>query len=122
MTKGRAPYPMRRVILFTHNMAGMRAFYVDIIGLQVVEEDDGWIDLEAGGCNIALHAAGTKVEIGRDFEGPHKIVFAADDVAAAREDLMSRGAKMGTIKVFGDLRLCDGDDPDGNRIQLSNRT
>jgi len=48
-------------------------------------------------------------------------VFHADDVAAAREDLVSRGAKMGPVKIFGDLHLCDGDDPDENRFQLSNR-
>jgi hypothetical protein len=34
---------------------------------------------------------------------------------------MSRGVAMGEVKVFGDLRLCDGSDPDENRFQLSNR-
>ena len=112
---------MRRVIIFTHNFAAMRDFYRDMFGLEVVEEDKGWADLAAGGCNIAIHAAGKGVKIGPDFEGPHKIVFHADDVAAAREDLVSRGAKMGPVKVFGHLQLCDGDDPDENRFQLSNR-
>ena len=114
-------YAMRRVIIFTHNFAATRDFYRDMFGLEVVEEDDGWADLAAGGCNIAIHAAGKSVTIGPDFEGPHKIVFHADDVAKAREDLVSRGAKMGPVKVFGDLHLCDGDDPDKNRFQLSNR-
>jgi len=113
-------YAMRRVILFTHNFAAMRDFYRDMLGLEVVEEDDGWADLAAGGCNIAIHAAGKGAASG-DGEGPHKIVFHADDVAAAREDLMSRGANMGPVKVFGELHLCDGDDPDGNRFQFSNR-
>jgi len=113
-------YAMRRVILFTHNFAAMRDFYRDMLGLEVVEEDDGWADLAAGGCNIAIHAAGKGAASGDD-EGPHKIVFHADDVAAAREDLMSRGANMGPVKVFGELHLCDGDDPDGNRFQFSNR-
>ena len=114
-------YQMRRVIIFTHNFAAMRDFYRDMFGLQVVEEDKGWADMAAGACNIAIHAAGPTVEIGPDFEGPHKIVFHADDVAAAREDLVSRGARMGPVKVFGDLHLCDGSDPDDNRFQVSNR-
>ena len=42
-------YAMRRVILFTHNFAAMRDFYRDMFGLEVVEEDDGWADLAAGG-------------------------------------------------------------------------
>lgn len=114
-------YQMRRVIIFTHNFAGMRDFYRDMFGLSVVEEDDGWADLSAGGCNIAIHAAGSHVTVGPDYEGPHKIVFLADDVAAARADLISRGAAMGPVKVFGDLHLCDGSDPDENRFQISNR-
>jgi len=57
-------YAMRRVILFTHNFATMRDFYRDMFGLEVVEEDDGWADLTAGGCNIAIHAAGKGVKIG----------------------------------------------------------
>ena len=113
-------YAMRRVILFTHNFAAMRDFYRDMFGLEVVEEDDGWADLAAGGCNIAIHAAGKGAARG-DGAGPHKIVFHADHVAAAREDLVSRGARMGPVKVFGNLHLCDGDDPDKNRFQLSNR-
>jgi catechol 2,3-dioxygenase-like lactoylglutathione lyase family enzyme len=111
----------RRVILFTHNVAAMRDFYRDMFGLEALEEDDSWADLAAGGCNIAIHAAGEDVTAGHDRGGPHKIVFHADDVAGAREDLVSRRATMGQVKVFGDLHLCDGDDPDGNRFQLSNR-
>ncbi|MBS0480196.1 MAG: VOC family protein [Proteobacteria bacterium] len=114
-------YAMRRVIIFTHNFAAIRDFYRDMFGLGVVEEDDGWADLSAGGCNIAIHAAGKGVTVGPDYEGPHKIVFHADDVVAARADLVSRGARMDEVKVFGDLHLCDGSDPDENRFQISNR-
>lgn len=114
-------YAIRRVIIFTHNFAAMRDFYRDAFGLEIVEEDDGWADMAAGGCNIAIHAAGKGVTVGAAWEGPHKIVFHADDVAAARVDLISRGVPMGPVRVFGDLHLCDGDDPDANRIQLSNR-
>jgi catechol 2,3-dioxygenase-like lactoylglutathione lyase family enzyme len=114
-------YPMRRVIIFTHNIEKMRDFYRDIIGLEVVEEDEGWIDMASGECKLALLAASPHVTVGPDFEGPHKLAFYAEDVVTARENLISRGAKMGPVHVFGDLHLCDGDDPDENRIQLSNR-
>ena len=85
-------YQMRRVIIFTHNFAAMRDFYCDMFGLKVVEEDDGWADMAAGDCHIAIHAAGKGVTVGPDYEGPHKVVFYAHDVAAARADLISRGA------------------------------
>lgn len=114
-------YELRRVIIFTRNFAAMRDFYRDMFGLTVIEQDDGWADMAAGPCRLAIHAAGPGVEIGPDFEGPHKVVFYAADVAAAREDLMARGATMGPVHVYGDLHLCDGDDPDENRFQISNR-
>jgi catechol 2,3-dioxygenase-like lactoylglutathione lyase family enzyme len=114
-------YEMRRVIIFTRNFAAMRDFYRDTFGLTVIEEDAGWADMAAGACRIAIHAAGPRAGGGGHDGGPHKVVFFAEDVAAAREDLLSRGVAMGPVKTFDTLRLCDGDDPDGNRIQLSNR-
>ncbi len=113
-------FPMRRVIIFTRNIAAMRDFYRDVIGLTIAEADDGWIDFDAGGARLALHAAGTVPAEAVDGS-PHKVVFYAEDVAAAAQIWADRGAVMGKVKVFGDLHLCDGEDPDGNRVQLSNR-
>ena len=114
-------YAVRRIILFTHRFEAMRDFYRDTFGLTVVEEDRGWADRAAGGCNIAIHAAGPGVAPAAREAGPHKVVFHADDVAAARVDLIARGVAMDKVKTFGALHLCDGADPDGNRFQLSNR-
>lgn len=108
---------IRRVILFTHNLADMAHFYRDILGLKVVGEEPGWLDLDGGGCRLALHEARFD-----GAEGPAKIAFFAEDVAAARAELITRGATgFGEVKAFGTLRLCDGIDPDGNAVQLSNR-
>lgn len=112
---------LRRVIVFTHDIAALRDFYRDVIGLTVVEEDEGWVDFAAGGCNLALHAAGTPRKRGAGAEAPHKLVFYATDVAAVRADLLARGVPMKALGTFGALQLCDGEDPDGNRIQISNR-
>ena len=51
-----------------------------------------------------------------------KIVFFASDVEEARDRLIARGAKLGPVKASGDLRLCDGRDPEGNVFQISNRS
>jgi hypothetical protein len=47
-------------------------------------------------------------------------VFHAKDVAALREKLVARGGRFGKVHE-GMFCLCDGKDPDGNPIQLSNR-
>jgi len=69
-----------------------------------------------GGARIGLHAGPSSP--GR--KGP-KIAFYADDVAAMREKLVARGATFGKVRQWDELFLCDGKDPDGNPIQLSNR-
>lgn len=109
-------FDLSRIILFTGNMASMTAFYRDVIGLVVLSEEPGWVELDAGGCSIALHEWH-----GEAAEGPAKIVFYAADVVTARAELVARGAPMGEIISFGQIDLCDGADPDGNAFQISSR-
>ena len=107
---------MARVILFTAQMDAMSRFYGETLGLKQVSEEKGWREFAAGGTRIALHSG--PASPGR--KGP-KIVFYAKDVAAERAKLVARGARFGKIKDWDPLQLCDGKDPDGNPIQLSNR-
>jgi catechol 2,3-dioxygenase-like lactoylglutathione lyase family enzyme len=107
---------LRRVILFTRDVPALTAFYRDVIGLAVLPgAEDGWVELEAGGCRIALHKSGANIP------GTTKLAFGAQDVAATREQLLARGAKFGPLRRSGPLELCNGSDPDGNELQLSNR-
>jgi hypothetical protein len=73
-------------------------------------------EFAAGGAGIALHSGPSSP--GR--KGP-KIVFYAKDVAALRQTLVARGASFGKLRQGPTLCLCDGKDPDGNPIQLSDR-
>jgi predicted enzyme related to lactoylglutathione lyase len=107
---------MARVILFTGQMDAMSNFYGEVLGLKQVTKEKGWQEFEAGGARIALHSGPSSPGV----KGP-KIVFYAEDVAAERERLVARGAKFGKVRQGEQLRLCDGKDPDGNPIQLSNR-
>src|SRR5277367_2912065 len=107
---------IRRIVMFTNQMEAMTAFYRDVIGLELKANEKGWKDFDAGGINLALHN-GTS-EVGRR---PPKMVFHSTDVAATREELMKRGAKMGKVKSGAGLDLCEGTDPDGNPFQISNR-
>jgi catechol 2,3-dioxygenase-like lactoylglutathione lyase family enzyme len=107
---------MARVILFTGRMDAMSAFYGDVLGLKPVGSEKGWREFVAGGVRIALHAGSSSPS----RKGP-KIVFYAKDVAALRETLVSRGAVFGKVRQGETVCLCDGKDPDGNAIQLSDR-
>ena len=104
-----------RIILFTRQMEEMTSYYRDVIGLRQVSEEKGWREFAAGAITIALHSGPPSP----GAKGP-KLVFRAKDVAAARAALVARGAKFGKVKD-GAFTLCDGKDPDGNPIQLSDR-
>lgn len=106
---------MARVILFTGQIDVMSRFYGETLGLKQVTNEKGWKEFAAGAARIALHSGPSSP--GR--KGP-KIVFHTNDVAAMRETLVARGATFGKVRE-GDFHLCDGKDPDGNPIQLSNR-
>jgi catechol 2,3-dioxygenase-like lactoylglutathione lyase family enzyme len=107
---------LARVILFTGNMDAMSNYYGEVLGLEQVSSEKGWREFDAGGARIALHSGPASP----GSKGP-KIVFYAEDVAALRETLVARGAKFGKVRQGDVLCLCDGKDPDGNPIQLSNR-
>jgi catechol 2,3-dioxygenase-like lactoylglutathione lyase family enzyme len=107
---------LARVILFTSQIEAMSKFYGEVLGLEQVTNEKGWREFAAGGVGIALHSGPSSP--GR--KGP-KIVFHAPDVAALRETLVARGARFGKVRQGEIFCLCDGKDPDGNPIQLSNR-
>lgn len=107
---------MQRVILFTRQMAKMTAFYRDVMGLKLVTDEKGWRELDAGGVRVALHSGPPTPVV----KGP-KLGFMTKDVAALVKALNARGGKFGKVRSADGLALCDGEDPDGNVISLSNR-
>jgi len=74
------------------------------------------LDVWEGGDN-ELHGGG-----GKPAPRSPKLQFDVKDVAATREALIARGAKMGKVSSTDGLDLCGGKDPDGNPFGLSNRS
>ena len=107
---------LKRIVLFTPDMARMTAFYRDVLGLPLRHDEPGFKEFDAGGCGIALHNGKSRV----GARAP-KLSFWADDLVAARAELIARGARMGEVLGGDGLMRCEGKDPDGNAFQLSNR-
>lgn len=102
---------MRRIMLFTKAMPRMVAFYRDVLGLHLCKDEKGWKEFDANGCIIALHN-GTS-EVGRR---PPKISFWAEDIEAARIELIGRDTTLSKILGDGLATRCEGKDPDGNSL------
>jgi len=121
--------PLSRVIIFVGDVEKCARFYREVFDFEVLPQSytpGEWAELDTGPCRIALHKAygqgGAPVgEATGSTQHPHKIVFFADDVAKKREELIARGARMGEVKTFGTLVLCDGQDVEGHVFQICNR-
>lgn len=118
---------LAQAILFVDDVALMRDFYRDVLGLTVLDDEPGWVRLDAGSSVVALHSirrAATNPLAGPPAErtdGHVKLCFHADDVDAARADLVARGVVMRAIHRHGGASFCDGIDPEGNVFQVTTR-
>src|SRR6185369_11110113 len=99
------PIPLNRVIVFVGDVQKCARFYCDVFGFTPLPSDhpsSEWIELETGGCRLALHQArGADGPIDLPTGGPtnpHKIVFYAEDVEATRAAIVARGAVMGEVR------------------------
>lgn len=110
------------VILYVEDMNAQVAFYRNKLSLPVNYpaglddySDQVWVELDAGTCVLALHAGG-EGRIGADAS---KIVFRAEDVNDARQELIAREVEVGEVRddVPGKL-ICDGVDPEGNKFAI----
>jgi predicted enzyme related to lactoylglutathione lyase len=111
---------LSRVIIFTGDVKRLVDFYVSHFDLAPVGDfDEGWTELKAGGCKLAFHKFSEKLDGG---DNGIKFVFGANDVAAEKARLEGLGVQMTKIFTFGEIQMCDGQDPDGNRFQISSRS
>jgi len=109
-----------RIILFVADLPAVAAFYQQHFGLEPVSQpEDGWVELGAGGCNLALHRG--QLPDGASSHSPAKIVFAVSDVRAEVERLTREGLKFGKVHDWNGFSFADTRDPEGNPIQLSSR-
>ncbi|CAH0996298.1 hypothetical protein EMA8858_02429 [Emticicia aquatica] len=117
------------IIIFGQNIDKLKAFYVGILKLEVIEElQSEWLLIRAGFCNIGLHKVGEQfIDSNQDsfkFDKNTKIVFEIDeDIYDIREQLLASNISMKDVKSFDNypFLICDGEDPEGNVFQLKQK-
>ena len=110
------------VILYVKDPIASLAFYRDLLGMTVVEESPGWVQLDGGGTHLALHP---HPSIPADRGSACSwVVFEVDDVQGAHAALRDRGVAFlcEPKQVCGDEKKAglsaDLKDPDGNPISI----
>jgi ankyrin repeat protein len=112
---------MKRIILFARDMAAMRTFYSQVIGLSELSgASDHWAEFATGASVLALHTQSSNYKTTGSGEGA-LFNFIVPDVSSARDELINRGAKMREVINNDGLIMCDGEDPEGNLFSLSNK-
>jgi predicted enzyme related to lactoylglutathione lyase len=117
------------IVLFVQDVDKLKAFYVDVFQLVIIEEyPSEWLLLQAGNCSIGLHKIGKEYrEEGQKpfkFDNNTKIVFdIEEDIHQTREKLLAKNVLLKEVKTFDGYGywLCDGEDPEGNVFQLRQR-
>ncbi|MFN8357467.1 MAG: VOC family protein [Spirosomataceae bacterium] len=117
------------LVIFVQDLAVLRHFYTDILGLEIVEEmGDDWLLLDAGAAHLGLHRIGEAYRHSSEepyqFDNNTKLVFETqDDLSQLRDFLAVNGAIVHEIKTFPDydFLLFDGQDPEGNVFQIKQR-
>jgi catechol 2,3-dioxygenase-like lactoylglutathione lyase family enzyme len=116
---------LMEVILYVQDMNLQVSFYRDVLGLRVKEPEDAgdfgdlfWVEMDTGGCTLALHAGGAR-RFGKDAP---KVVFRVADAPTVREGLLDLDVPMGEVRSPAPgVLVCDGVDPEGNRFSIESR-
>lgn len=89
-----------RIMLFVKDVPTVAAFYRDKLGLSVRGDvTDGWTELTTGTIDIAMHGGFDKPASDRGMCNA-KIILGCEDVEGMREELETRGVKMGEVSSF----------------------
>ncbi len=112
-----------QAMVFVSDMPRMQAFYRDLLGLAVIEEDPSFARYDVGGVWFALHAIPRPPAIAtppeRRADCCLKFTFHVADLDAVRARLIAAGIAMDAPWSWNGHRACDGVDPEGNVFQIA---
>ena len=102
----------------TEDFVGTLAFFTETLGLETAIVDEGGVALLRAGESqiVEIFGSGTR---GKALTSPPAIAFEVDDVAAARDELVSKG-----VEIIGDIGSWNGFEwlyfrgPDGNIFSI----
>jgi catechol 2,3-dioxygenase-like lactoylglutathione lyase family enzyme len=112
---------MSFVILYVKDTAKSIPFYRDTLGMNVLMNEEGWVELEAGPTKLCLHG---EPEMKPEKAGLTSICFEVPDVIGYYEGLKTKGVKFEkephvVCEAEGKTgKAADFRDPDGNRLSI----
>ena len=108
------------VSILTQDLKRAKAFYVEVLGLEVETEGDSDMELRCGQVTLDVFDPSS---IGQPFSvSPAGLALRVEDVDAARAELETKGVEFdGETIVTGVCKQAWFKDPDGNALMLHRR-
>lgn len=115
------------VVIFVADVAGMTAFYAELASLDTVHADRDHAVLDMPGLQLVIHAMrGAQREnhsapVPLREDATVKLCLPVDSIGAARDRAAKLGGAIKAAKYEWEargFRACDGNDPEGNVIQV----
>lgn len=105
-------------ILYCERWTETVRFYRDVLGLDVVFENDWFVELALGSAAFVSIADAARSSIAPGSGAGLTLSWRVADVAAARSALLDAGVEVGEIGTRWGAGVLDLFDPAGNRIEL----
>lgn len=116
-------------VLYVKDVARMTAFYAAVAGMPVIESEPTWARLATPTFELVVHSIPPHIaatfEIStppeRREEAAIKLIIPVPDIVDARATVATLGGALNPPErewQLGDLRVCDGHDPEGNVFQV----
>jgi predicted enzyme related to lactoylglutathione lyase len=107
--------------LYAADLTALVSFYVEKVGLRIVENGDGYCMLDVGGGAVfELWADGARA-LRRKTPAEQSVIiaFAVLSLESAMKDLSNRGLQPDSeVGTYGNSRWVYYSDPEGNRFEL----
>ena len=112
--------------LFAGDASRLARFYASGFGFPVTHNEPGWIVMDAGGTEFAIHQIPREIAEGMDIgdpprersTAPAKVVFAVEDFAQARTALEAAGARFRNPAAWDSETERDAVDIEGNVFRI----
>ena len=109
-----------QVLVRLTDLALAREFYVDKLGLEVIEEYPTMVAVRAGSVRFSIFAGG-KAHGADEDDPPSTMILGTKDLDATMQELSSRGIEFdGEVQTApGFMRYISLLDPDGNQLYIA---
>jgi glyoxylase I family protein len=121
-----AQLPLAAVWLYCKNMNESKRFYQDVVGLKLIDENDGEhpsVHFDLGNIRLSLLPKANMKDRKNDPKlatSDHLLFLVESSIEAVQADLVKRGAKMRSKKIIEDSfgKTSSFNDPDGHLIYI----